>query len=411
MCTVDHGLFIKAQQDGTYLYVGVATDDNLCAFPSYRHFDDFVKFLEQYFVLSVQTGSVLEFLNMRIVQSSHGISLDQGTYVYNLVHNYFKAPDLERIKTVTTPLRYDSKYNQELYESTPLSDSELLEASLKYRGSYRHHIGSILFAAIATRFDLAFAIQRLSEYNSAPTDVSFQAITRVYRYLAGDVLRPLMYPATPLDGTGTINYITSGNDKSTFSIPNEMCVWTDAEFATDMATRASYYCVVITINGVAIDCKVKKTIKIMTNTTDSELNASYVGVKRILPFRSLSLQMGLTLRKPTPLFGDNGASIAVIQTERMTPRCRHLDIPIAFLHQERRDSTFREEQSPTQFMLADIGTKQPTPVIYKRLKDWICGRRFYPTEKHKHHLLLTLNFFEQSYIYIRDNTILPSTSS
>ena len=92
----------------------------------------------------------------------------------------------------------------------------------------------------------------------------------------------------------------------------------------------------------------------------------------------------------------------------MTPRCRHLDVPIAFLHESKESKIIEEKQVSTHLQLADMGTKQSVPYIFKRNKYWLCGHRFYPASNTKHFMWLGMSFYEKGYIYIRDNTTLPN---
>jgi len=48
---------------------------------------------------------------------------------------------------------------------------------------YQGIIGSIMYAMLCTRVDLAFAIQQLSQFNSKPTNAHLQAAKRALRYL------------------------------------------------------------------------------------------------------------------------------------------------------------------------------------------------------------------------------------
>ena len=80
----------------------------------------------------------------------------------------------------------------------------------------------------------------------------------------------------------------------------------------------------------------------------------------------------------------------------MTPRCRHFDIPIAFLHAH-KGTVYEPVLVPTDKMLADIGTKPNTPAVFKRLKYWITGTRFLPPEGHSHYKLLQMQFYEKDY--------------
>ena len=68
-------------------------------------------------------------------------------------------------------------------ELLPLTDQEKqpTEAS---RTLYQRKIGSLLYAGIATRPDIAFAVSRLSRFNQQPGKQHHEAADRVFHYLA-----------------------------------------------------------------------------------------------------------------------------------------------------------------------------------------------------------------------------------
>ncbi len=48
---------------------------------------------------------------------------------------------------------------------------------------YQRKVGSILYAAVITRLDIAFAISRLARFNTNPSEAHHRAANRVLRYL------------------------------------------------------------------------------------------------------------------------------------------------------------------------------------------------------------------------------------
>ena len=101
----------------------------------------------------------------------------------------------------------------------------------------------------------------------------------------------------------------------------------------------------------------------MAHTTDSEMHGAFNGVRRLLPVRQIVSFMGYPPKNPSTLFLDNKAVHDVIDSNKMTPRCRHLDIPIAYLQQEKGKS-FEQKLVKTHQMLADFGTKPFRSLIY-----------------------------------------------
>ena len=89
--------------------------------------------------------------------------------------------------------------------STPMdaaATQELTAAPEDYKASatltreYQAIIGGLMFAAICSRPDIAFAVNRLSRYCANPTDAHYAATKRVLRYLKGTVNHRIIYTGT-----------------------------------------------------------------------------------------------------------------------------------------------------------------------------------------------------------------------
>ena len=395
--TVDKSLFIKTLDTfdpPEFLAVGVQTDDFCTAGPNSAIIHDFIQYLQQYFVLSIKTGGVLKFNGIRITQSDIGISIDQSEYILELLTKHFgRLPD--KIKTLSTPMRYASKFEQELTLADPLSTDELKKVAIEMNGSFRYHTGSWMFAT-QTRFDLLFPTQRLSKFNTAPNQVAFDAIKRIYRYVAGRPHVPITYPRQSLNGTTDLKYMVTPNNYKTLTIPNFPCNFNDAELGRCFQTRQAYYCVMIVINSVIVYMKIRTTEAPMLHTTDSELKANLEGAKELIPARELCQFLGVVLDQPSTMYMDNRAVHEIVQSGRITPRVKHASYPIAFL-QHYNNIVFKLVLIPTDVMLADMGTKPNTPAVLQRFISWATGAQFLPPKDHIHYKLLQLHFYDKSF--------------
>ena len=295
---------------------------------------------------------------------------------------------------MTTPMRTDSAFEKDLFESLPLDEHELQQYSIQYKGSYRFHTGAMQWMTI-TRFDIELAIKRISEYNSSPTAVSFQCIGRLSKYLAKDILRPLMYPRGDINGTTTLTALLSKETPVSIEIPNHLSAFSDAEFACHLASRRSYTCVMILLMGVGVYMKIRKTDAIMTHTTDAEMRASFHAVRDLQPLRAQLEFMGFPSPAPTRLHIDNAAVDSIIDANRITPRVRHIDIPIAYLHAH-HNKTFTKQLIRTHTMLADLGTKPLVALLHKRFKYWAMGEIHYPKRNTEHWKRLDMHWYEVS---------------
>ena len=161
------------------------------------------------------------------------------------------------------------------------------------------------------------------------------------------------------------------------SVPNLPCVFANAKLARCLATRRTYYCVLITVSNVFILMKIKKTSTVKHHMTDSETKATYNGICHLQPICALFAFSGIPLEKPSQVYTDNAAVHAIVDSKCMTLRCRHFDLPIAYLHQE-KDKSFQLDLCRTLVMLADMGMKPHTPQYIKLFKYWASGAQHLP---------------------------------
>jgi hypothetical protein len=167
------------------------------------------------------------------------------------------------------------------------------------------------------------------------------------------------------DTYDTVSYFVTPDRELTLQVNNTPTIFTDAELAQDIATRRSYFCSMIMVFNVIVQMKIQKTSTVMHHTTDAEMKGAFFGVRQVMPIRQMFAFMGYPLGQPSTLFIDNAAVAAVIAADRMTPRCRHFDIPVALLQCEKH-KTFIANLVGTKLMVADMGTKPNDPPTHCR---------------------------------------------
>ena len=77
-------------------------------------------------------------------------------------------------------------------------------------------VGSLLYASIATRPDIAQAVEAVSKFNSCPTEAHLTAVKRIFRYLKGSINLGIKYER---------------------SADNRLVGFSDADWAGDMDER------------------------------------------------------------------------------------------------------------------------------------------------------------------------------
>jgi hypothetical protein len=189
----DHGVFVWKQQSSEFFLV-LATDDCLVLC------DDWSQFLDlKAFEVTLQEGAILHFLNLRIIQSPAGISIDQTDHIVEkIVTPYFKNQDTSTLVSITSPFQMDSSFEQSLYEALVLVVAALKKLEDQHGGSIYHWNGVLLHVAITTIVDINYAIMRISGYLAAPSDVIFEGLAHTMRYLFFFQHIPILYPRRPL---------------------------------------------------------------------------------------------------------------------------------------------------------------------------------------------------------------------
>jgi hypothetical protein len=144
-------------------------------------------------------------------------------------------------------------------------------------------VGSVMYAMLCTRPDLAYAIQQLSQFNANPTNAHSQAAKRSFRYLHGSQTTGLVY-----DG----------------SITDRVQCYCDADYAAD-GDRKSISGNLFTLAGAPISYQAKKQTTVAHSTVESEYAAMAHAAKEMIWLQYLLRDLGMSKYAPTTLFCDN----------------------------------------------------------------------------------------------------------
>ena len=78
---------------------------------------------------------------------------------------------------------------------------------------------------------------------------------------------------------------------------------------------------------------------------------------------------------------DNTCFISVVEDREVTPRVKHIDIPVCFLHEQFDNGLFLPKYEKSSVMPADMCTKPCSGPIISRINKLMTGFRFYPTSE------------------------------
>ena len=399
--SVDNGIFVFLYKQSLVL-LAISTDDILI-FTQYEEFFQIIKSkLHAAFGVTSQNGSIIHYLNYRIIQSIHGISVDQNRFILDIVHQYI--PENSKCPKVDTPLRTDRQFDNEVLESTPATPQELKQLNVEFKAEYRTIFGQLCHIMKASRPDLSNAINRLGVFQSAPNRLAYMSIYRVLQYLFTHPNVPLVYPRQEFSSDTVLTVHSSkGSILDSLKIPHCLCGHVDISFAPYKEFRHSVGGHVETLNCVAVDWRTMKQTSCATSATDAETRQYYDAAKRTLRIRNFMRQIGVTLPTaspvlpsfklnydmPSPIFEDNKGTRDMLAAGKVTSNLKHVDIPLTYLHSLHESGTIKTSRANSSTMVANFLTKQETGPQHIKSTKWITGRQYYPPRSSDHFKTLT----------------------
>jgi hypothetical protein len=320
----DHGVFIKRIGKDILILV-VHVDDCALIGNSMVPIEKFMTKMNEKYKLT-DTGPASWLLGIKISRDlpNKTLSLSQHAYIDAILTKY-NFTDLKPLATPIDPTVPLSK-NQ--------SPSKLEDVAKMKNVPYREAIGSLMYAAMGTRPDIAFATSTVAQFCDNPGWVHWEAVKRIFRYLLGTKKLELTYGG---DQRGLVGYV-------------------DADGASQEHRRAiSGY--VFMVDGGAVSWSSKKQELVTLSTTEAEYVAQTHAAKEAVWLRRLLTELFRPLDGPTTLFSDSQSAIALAQDGHYHARTKHIDIRYHFIRYIIEAGTIKLVYCSTDDMTADTLTK------------------------------------------------------
>lgn len=330
-CDVDHSVFFKTTPDGSTIIL-VHVDDCTIAATSIV-LVEWVKNGVREFVEITDMGEVHWLLGIELkrLREERKLMLSQRAYIDASLRRF----GLDDIKPISTPMDPSMRLTS---NQSPKSTTEIARMS---NIPYKEAVGTLMYAALGTRPDIAYAIQVLSKFSKDPGDAHWEAAKRVFRYLKGT--RELW-----------LTYGGAGEDLAGFTDA-------DGNMAEDRRATSGYAFI---INGGAVSWSAKRQEVVTLSTTESEYVGATHAAKEALWLRSLITQVFEQNIPATNVFSDNQSAIALAKDHQYHARTKHIDIRYHFIRWIIEEGKIRLIYCPTEDMVADVFMKAlPSPKV------------------------------------------------
>ncbi len=207
---------------------------------------------------------------------------------------------------------------------------------------YREAVGALLYLALGTRPDIAFAVNFCSRSLVAPTVRDWSAITRVIRYVKGTCSLGPVYP-------------TSSTCKG-------IRVYSDADFGGCTQSRRSTSGILVFLEGGPIIWSSRRQPIVALSTTEAEFIAASDATKEAIWTRLFVTDLYMPACIPELLI-DNQSTVSIIKDPTFHQRTKHIDIRYKFIRDHYNSGELLVNYVPGTDQLADFLTKGLTGPI------------------------------------------------
>lgn len=315
----DKCVYSKFDDSKNGVIICLYVDDMLIFGTNQDQVDETKEFLSSKFAMK-DMGEAEVILGIKIMRENKGLSISQSHYIEKILDKF----DFKNCSPTSTPMDPQLK----LLPNKGKAVSQL---------EYSKRIGSLMYAMISTRPDIAYAVGKLSRFTSNPSTFHWRALDRVFQYLKGTVDYKLTYIGFPsvIEGFSDASWISNKEDHSSTS------GW------------------VFLLGGGAISWASKKQTCITNSTMESEFVALAAAGNEAEWLRNLIYEIPLW---PKPISSisircDSQATLAKAYSQVYNGKSRHLGVRHSMVRELIMHGVISVEWIATHRNLADHLTK------------------------------------------------------
>jgi hypothetical protein len=202
---------------------------------------------------------------------------------------------------------------------------------------YQQAVGSLIYAMLCTRPDLAYPISVVSQHMANPSLEHWVAVKCIFQYLQGTLQFKLRF--------GGLS-------------PQDVVGYCDADWADDLEDRRSTTWFVFMMGGGATSWSSKQQPTIALSTTEAEYMASTHATKEAIWMNKLMKELGYMKEKKAMVIRcDNQGAISLTKNPTQHARTKHIDVQHHFVRERVENGEVTFEYCSTEEMVADVLTK------------------------------------------------------
>jgi len=316
-CKADHSLFIH-KADDVYVAALIYVDDVIIVGNSMSKIQHTKAQLDKMSSIK-DLGNLKYFLGIEVARTSEGLVLSQRKYTLDIL----KDSGFQGCRPSSFPMEQNLKLDKG-------NEEEKVDAN-----QYRRLVGRLLYLQ-ATRPDIAYSVNVLSQFVADPRQNHMNAVHRVLRYLKTTPGQGILLPR--MGGTELVTYCDSD--------------WLGCPYSR--RSRTGY---LLLLGGAPISWKSKKQSVVSRSSAEAEYRAMATTVSEVLWVRWLLHELGAPQAGPTTPFCDNQATRHIANNPVFHERTKHVEMDCYFVRERVESKEVEPLHIDTKLQIADLLTK------------------------------------------------------
>ncbi|GJT19801.1 putative RNA-directed DNA polymerase, partial [Tanacetum coccineum] len=313
----DHSLFIFKEKDA-FVAALIYVDDVVLVGNDPHKIQATKGFLDKRFSIK-DLGPLKYFLGIEVAKTKEGMVLSQRKYTLDILEDV----GMTGCRPSTFPMEQNLKLDK------------CDKAACVDGNQYRRLIGKLLYLQ-ATRPDITYAVNILSQFVSDPRQPHMDAANRVLCYLKGTPGQGILIPRD--GGTNLLAYC-------------------DSDWLGCPMTRRSRTGYLLLLGGAPVSWKTKKQSVVSKSSAEAEYRAMSNAVSEILWMRWLLGELDMAPVGPTALFCDNQAARHIANNPVFHERTKHVEMDCYFVRERVDSMEICPMPIATKDQIADVLTK------------------------------------------------------
>lgn len=274
-------------------------------------------------------GAARKILGVEISRDrSKGIlTLSQKGYIQKVLEKFH----MKEAKIVSTPTASHFKLSS---AQSPKTGEEMKSMEST---PYASAVGSLMYAMVSTRPDLAYAVSLVSRFMHNAGKEHWNAVKWILRYLKGTSNYALVFDKNKANCTEIRGFV-------------------DSDFAGDLDKRKSIFGYIFTVCGAPISWAATLQSTIALSSTEAEYISTTEGIKEASWLHGLAAELGLKQEKLS-VFCDNQSRIYLAKNGGYHGKTKHIEVKYHFIRHVIEEGSITLQKIHTSQNPADMLTK------------------------------------------------------